>query len=283
MVPSIILSRKFGFNTLKVSYVKRLQRPSLFYINPYVNGSDRRNISFGNPNLAPEISHQFDLGYTSFKRGTVISSSIYYRVTNDVIQSLLNVNAEGVSETSYLNTGETDALGLNVFTSFTIKKVWTLRGNVDVHAFKARSGTDLGLENEGILAKLFVSSSFNFDKGWKADLFGFYNTPRITLQGKNPSFSMMSLGVRKEIWNKKGSVGITIVDPFSEIKRFKSELEGANFYQETNFNLPFRSFGINFSYTFGKLDFKAKRRSSKIRNSDLKQGDSGQGQQGGNN
>ena len=68
-----------------------------------------------------------------------------------------------------------------------------------------------------------------------------------------------------------------MIDPFNETKKFVSELEGETFYQETNFRLPFRSFGLNFSYTFGKLDFKAKQRSSKIKNSDLKAGDSGQG------
>jgi len=128
------------------------------------------------------------------------------------------------------------------------------------------------LENSGIQFKIFANSSFNFQKGWRADIFGFANSPRQTLQGRVPTFSMMSLGVKKEIWEKKGSIGITIVDPFNETKRFKSELEGATFYQTTDFRLPFRSFGINFSYTFGKLDFKTKQRKSKIRNTDLKDG-----------
>ncbi len=278
--PSIIVSRKFGFNTLKVSYAKRIRRPSLFYINPFVNSSDRRNVTFGNPYLAPEISNQFDIGYTSFNKGTVISSSVYYRRTNDVIQSLLNVDQVGISETSYQNIGINDAVGVNLFTSFALKKFWTLRSNFDVFSFTAKSER-LGLQNSGVQFKVFVNSSFNLQKGWKADVFGFANSPRQTLQGKVPSFSMMSLGIKKEILKKKGSVGITIVDPFNETKRFKSELEGPTFFQTTDFRLPFRSFGINFSYTFGKLDFKTRKRGSKIKNTDLKQGEGDGGQGGG--
>ena len=270
-VPSIILSRKFGFNTLKVSYVKRIQRPSLFYINPFVNSIDQRNVTFGNPLLAPEISNQYDIGYTSFNKGTVISTSVYYRRTNDVIQSLLNVNEAGVSETSYQNIGINNAIGLNVFTSFALKKFWTLRSNLDVYSFTAKSES-LGLRNNGVQFRIFANSSFNFQNGWKADVFGFANSPRQTLQGRVPTFSMMSLGIKREILKKKGSVGITIVDPFNETKRFMSELEGETFYQTTDFRLPFRSFGVNFSYTLGKLDFKTKKRSSKIRNTDLKDG-----------
>ena len=280
-VPSIILSKKIGFNTLKASYVKRIQRPSLYYINPFVNSVDQRNVTFGNPLLAPEISNQFDFGYTTFKRGTVIATSLYYRRTTDVIQTILEVNQSGVSETSFQNTGISNAFGFNIFTSFSIKKFWTLRGSVDVHAFNTKSES-LNLENTAANYKLFTSSSFDFKKGWKADIFGFANSPRQTLQGRIPSFSMMSLGIKKEIWNKKGSIGITIVDPFNETKRFQSELEGPTFFQTTDFRLPFRSFGINFSYTLGKLDFKAKQRRSKIRNSDLKEGDGGNNQGGGN-
>jgi hypothetical protein len=54
-------------------------------------------------------------------------------------------------------------------------------------------------------------------------------------------------------------------------------LEGEGFYQKSDFSIPFRSIGINFSYRFGKLDFKAKQPRSKIRNTDLKQGEDNQG------
>ncbi|NND34828.1 MAG: TonB-dependent receptor [Saprospiraceae bacterium] len=275
-IPSIILSKKIGFNTVKVSYVKRIQRPSLFYINPYVNLSDRRNITYGNPTLAPEISNQYDVGYTSFKRGTVLSTSLYYRRTTDVIQSLLNVSEEGISETSYSNIGLAHVYGFNLFTSFTIKDFWTLRSNLDLNSFYTKSES-LNLENRAFQYKAFLNSSFNFKHGIKADIFGFLNSPRFTLQGRTPSFSMMSLGINKEIFNKRGKIGITMIDPFNETKKFVSELEGVTFYQKTDFRLPFRSFGINFSYTFGKLDFKAKQRSSKIKNNDLKSGEQGQG------
>jgi len=128
-------------------------------------------------------------------------------------------------------------------------------------------------------------SSFNFKKGWKAEMWGFWNSPQQTLQGVNPSFSMYSFGFKKDLWNKRGSIGINIIDPFNKTKTFETDLEGVNpagnsFTQNSSFGLPFRSFGINFSYKFGKLDFKAKSRKSSIKNDDMKQGE-GEGQGGG--
>jgi len=111
---------------------------------------------------------------------------------------------------------------------------------------------------------------------WKIEGFGFMRSRRQTVQGKIPSFWMYSIGVKKDIWNKRGAIGVRMVEPFNRTKSFITELDGDTFSQRSEFKLPFRSFGLNFSYKFGKLDFKAKkRRSSKIKNTDVKSGGDG--------
>jgi ferric enterobactin receptor len=285
-LPSIILSRKLkGFSSIKVSYNKRIQRPSLFYINPYPEVSDRRNTTEGNPFLLPEITHQFDLSYNTYVKGTVIYASIYYKYTADAIESILNPillnDSTVISNTSFSNIGTRENIGLNIFSSKTIK-FWTIRGNVNASQYSGKgvlNGEEVSAK--AIVYNAFVSSSFNFKKGWKAEMWGFWNSPRQTLQGFNPSFSMYSVGFKKELWDKRGSVGINIIDPFNKTKFFRTELEGQNFSQASEFGLPFRSFGINFSYKFGKLDFKAKSRKSSIKNDDAKAGDGGGGLGGG--
>jgi len=125
--------------------------------------------------------------------------------------------------------------------------------------------------------RLNLSSSFAFKHGTRAEIFGFFNSPRRTLQGSNPSFSMFHFGIKKELFKKRGSIGISIVEPFNKWKSFNTELEGSNFYQRSEFKIPFRSIGINFNYRFGKLDFKQPRpKQSKIKNTDLKQGEGGE-------
>jgi len=285
-LPSIILSRKLkGFSSIKVSYNKRIQRPSLFYINPYPEVSDRRNTTAGNPFLLPEITHQFDLSYNTFVKGTVLYASIYYKYTNDAIESILTPmqinDSTVISNTSFSNIGTRENIGLNVFSSKTIK-FWTIRGNINASQYSGKgilNGEEV--KASAIVYQAFVSSSFQLKKGWKAEMWGFWNSPRQTLQGFNPSFSMYSVGVKKDLWGKRGSIGLNIIDPFNETKNFRTKLEGDNFSQTSNFGLPFRSFGINFSYKFGKLDFKAKSRKSSIKNDDQKQGDGGGGQGGG--
>ncbi len=281
ILPSIILSKKTNmFSTLKLSYNQRIQRPSLFYVNPYRNDIDRRNVSQGNPNLEPEIVHQIDLGYNTFVKGLVFTASIFYKNTQDLIESIVQVNEEGVAESIYQNIGVNNSIGFNTFISKTFNKVWTIRGNFNIFTYNAESNLEnYDLSNDGIQFNFFTSTSYTFKKGWKAEAFGFYRAPERTLQGERTSFWMTSVGFQKEFWDKRASIGIRIVDPFNRTKVFRTELTGDDFYQNSRFEVPFRSFGLNLKYTFGKLDFKAKTSRSKIKNDDQKNG--GDGQQGG--
>ncbi len=281
ILPSFIISKKTNmFSSLKLSYNQRIQRPSLFFINPYRNDIDRRNVSQGNPELEPELVHQVELGYNTYIKGLVLSAAVYYRHTQDLIEAIVEVNDLGVAESIYQNIGVNNSIGLNTFVSKTFNKKFTIRGNLSLFTYNAESQLEnYNLENNGIQYNFFSSCSYVFKKGWKAEGFGFYRAPTRTLQGDRTSFWMTSVGVQKEFWDKRASLGIRIVDPFNRTKNFRTELQGENFYQRSDFRIPFRSFGLNFRYTFGKLDFKAKTSRSKIKNDDQKSG--GDGQQGG--
>ncbi len=272
--PSITLSKRFkDFSSLKFSYNLRIHRPSLTYINPFVDNKDPYNISYGNPYIAPENTQQYEVGYSKFMKGSMINMSVYYRNTDDVIESYLFIDSSGVSNTTYYNIGKTDYYGINIFASVKLMKIIELRGNFDINKYYISGDVNNeDLKNEGYIYNGFLSSNITIFKDWKAEIWGFFRSPRYTLQGKNPSFSMFSLGVQKEIFNKKGKIGLRLVEPFKADKEFVTELEGSNFYQKNVLSVPFRSIGISFSYSFGKLDFKE--RKSFIKNDDLKQGGS---------
>ena len=280
LLPSIILSRKLNnFQTVKVSYTQRIQRPSLFYINPYTNASDRRNTQVGNPLLDPETVDQIDLSYNTFIKGIVVSSSIYYKQTNNIIESFLTVDPQGISITTYQNIGKNKAIGFNLFSSATIKKKLTIRGSFNYNTYDVE-----GISNGKTVSRNAAEYNGNFSgtydigKGFKVEGFTFFRSNRQTIQGNIPSFSMYSIGFKKEIWEKRGAIGIRMVEPFTKYKSFTTELSGDNFSLDSVYRLPFRSFGLSFNYRFGKLDFKAKsKRGSKIKNTDLKSGENNNG------
>ncbi len=291
LVPSFVVSRTFkNFSTVKLSYNQRLQRPSLFYLNPFLNSADIFNQSQGNPALKPELSHNVEFNYSMFVKSSVLNASVYYRRTNDIIESFVipvsvtdpaTGNIASGSRTTFRNVGSNNSVGFNFFGQINPVKPLTLRGNFNVFTYdiNANSGFTVTNTNTQLIYNAFLMGSYVFPKGLTFETFLITNSPRQTSQGKNPSFNMWNLGLKKEIMKKKGSIGLTIIDPFNENKNFRQNITGADFVQSSNFSVPFRSFGTSFSYRFGKLTMQAPRKKRGVTNDDLKQGEQNNGTQ----
>ncbi|MFC5283745.1 TonB-dependent receptor domain-containing protein [Pedobacter alpinus] len=280
VTPSFVVSRSFkNFQTVKFSYNQRLQRPSLFFLNPFRNSSDPLNASEGNPTLSPEVANNFELSYSTFVKTTIINASVFYRKTNDIIESVVSnyITESGKqgSLTTYKNVGTNNSFGVNFFGSINPVKALTLRANLNVNSYNI----NLNSQNANITALAnkiffiyngFTSATYVFPKGYTFETFLITSSPRRTFQGKNPAFNMWSLGLKKELFDKKGSIGLNIIDPFNERKNFKTEINSADFTQNSNFSIPFRSFGVNFSWRFGSLKVSTKPKKG-VKNDDLKQ------------
>lgn len=277
LFPSVVLSRAFSpFTMLKVSYNKRMQRPSLFYLNPFLNDSDPQNQLQGNPNLAPEISDNIELGYSTFIKGTVINASVFYRNTKAIIE---HYYFPAQKLTTYLNLGKSESYGMNVFASYSPIKNWNLITNIGVNSYEVKdpltnksSGTHL---NYNIMGR----TSLILKKGWNTEAFMVLNSTRRTFQGESGGIKIYGAALKKEIWNKMGSVGINVLNPFGRDLHIVNRNSGTNFVQNMDIYFPIRSFGVNFSYKFGKLKFAENK--GKIKNDDLKAGEQQQGGMGG--
>ncbi len=283
ILPSFIISRDLNqFSSLKASYARRIQRPSLRFIDPYVQVTDPRDVEVGNPELLPELSNQYELAYNAYIKGVVFNAAFYYRRTTDIIERFTEVNEEGVSINTYRNIGENDVFGMNVFSSGKIGDWWTIRGGVNINTYRSEgviNGVDLS--NNAIVWNGNLNSSMKFDGNWTLEINGFYRSPRPSIQGTRATYYRTSIAIQKELWDERGAIGLNISQPLNRELKFPVELEGPTFRQESERAFLARSIGVNFRYRFGKLNFKDRRPRSKIRNDDLKNDGGGGGGFGG--
>ncbi len=280
-VPSVIVSKTIKSQTIKLSYTKRIARPSLQFLNPFLNTSISTAYTQGNPTLRPEISQYAELNYSTYIGTSVVNLSAYYKHTSDLIEAIGTPYAlkAGTTITNYQNIGSNNSIGTSFFGSINPIKILTFRTSINAYTYKPDPSGAYHIEqslNDTYLSyNAFISGSIKLSNGFAAETFVILNSPRRTIQGTNPGFSLWIVGVKKEFLNKKATLGLNTFDPFTEYKPFNSKIQGNGFTQYSNTMFPFRSFGISFSYSFGKITFTNPQEKKKgVNNDDLKQGDS---------
>ncbi|MEL6804798.1 MAG: TonB-dependent receptor, partial [Bacteroidota bacterium] len=140
--------------------------------------ADPNNISIGNPFLDPERVDQIELAYNTFIKGIVLNGAIYYRRTSDLIESFLTVDTEtNVGQTTFLNIGEQENIGGNIFLSFRLWERLQLRGSFNIFNYSAtgiRNGQQLS--REAIIWNGNIGGSFDLGNEWAIETFGFFRS-----------------------------------------------------------------------------------------------------------
>ena len=272
-VPTIVFSHNFDKNkTLKLAYSKRIERPEYRELNPFINLSDPYNISTGNLFLKPEIGNNFELGYnTSFKKGGNLYVSLIERInTHDKKQITTfypnyligDSTYNNVSVTTNENVGEEYNSGISVSGSYPITSKLNLRGNLMItHRYQV-THLPMGNLSTGIRTRFNMNATYQLPKDLVLELFGFYSSAAKSLQGKSPQFFMYTFAFRKLFWNKNGSIGFTATNPFSKYVSQVSTTTTDNSVSAYIRKVPLRSFGVSFTYKFGKLEFSKKKEGS---------------------
>ncbi|MDQ1150896.1 ferric enterobactin receptor [Sphingobacterium zeae] len=282
LFPNIAFSYSYSKNsTFKILYGKRIQRPSLYYLNPFRNNTDRTNQIQGNPRLKSEIIHNIEIGgdFNFFKDNGQINVSLYYKNTNDIIEPVAqNIIENGniVMLQTFENIGRNKNFGTNFYGSLKFLKRFNLKANLDVYTYANSPYKDFlhsikELNKTFIIYKTFIGMDINLGRGYTFDSYLFYDSPQRTFQGEFAAFNLLNISFKKKILKDAAVVGITIVDPFNNIKNLGNYSESLNFIQTGNFSIPFRSFGLSLSWQFGKNKSNAYQSKEKqIRNDDQK-------------
>ncbi len=293
-VPSLTLQKQLtSTQTIKLAYSKRITRPSLQYLNPFINQANIKAQSVGNPELNPEVTQTVELDYNAFIGTNILNLSAYYRHTQGLIENIavpINVVVNGVTQggtlTTYQNIGVNNSLGGSFFGTITPFKALTIIGNLNAYTYNpdptGRFSSQQTQNGTYVQYRGFLRGTLTLPANYVAEVFTFGSSATHTIQGTTPTFSIFGVGVRKQFMNKKASLGLNAIQPFSKYKDFNTSLKSPGFVQTSSFQLPFRSVGLTFSYSFGKLSFSNPNAPKKgVNNDDLKQGDQGVGGGGG--
>lgn len=282
LVPSFNMSKKLANGkTLKLAYNKRIQRPSIQFLNPNIQAANPLNITVGNPKLDPEFTDNYELSYSTFIKGSTLNFSAFYRNTTGAIQSIRETFGAGDTlKTRFDNIGLERSYGMNFFGNVRIGKNLSLNGGSDF--FYAVLDNNLAanarIKNEGWVVNGRLFGNYNLKNGWGLQFFSFFRGRQVQLQGFQGGFGTYSLSFRKDFANKKGSFGMGAENFFATSIRIKNEIVSPAISQKSVNVLNNISIRFNINYRIGKMSFdQPVRRKKSVNNDDLKEGGEGGG------
>lgn len=284
LVPSARLGYKFSDATnLSLGYKMRINRPGIWYLNPYLDDRIPDAISQGNPNLDTEKSHAVDLQFSSYNSKLTYTLTGTYRFVNNSIESvdrlvndrdiegLPNPTGKDVIYSSYANIGHIQYAGLMAYANWTpiTNTRITLNGSVGYsHMSDGQS-----LRNHGWCTNIDASLQQTFAKTWIFNASYYVQTPQPTLQGKDARYQWYNFSLSKSFMDKRLTLTAYIINPFG--KRYfcyRSETVADNFRTTASSSWCQLYYGVSERFRIGKLKAQVKRAERSVENDDVKQG-----------
>jgi ferric enterobactin receptor len=270
-VPSIFLMKKLNEKqTLKLNYSKRINRPDYGELNPYINSSDPKNVSTGNPELKPELRNRYELAYNNDlgKTGSFMANLFYWISKNDIQPFIVYYPSIRVGDTVYTNVAVTTRenigteknAGTSIFFDLHFNSKFGVRSNFIFFYRHTINEVNKGYNSSNTNYRFNINASYQFTHDLAAEFFGNFSSPRHEAQGRYPSFTSYNMAARKQLWNKKASIAVTANNIFSKYINQETRLFGPGFVTTSLRKVPFRSVGINFTWKFGKLEFKQEKK-----------------------
>ncbi len=257
--PSIFVTQKLkNEQQLQLSYSRRVNRPRGWQVNPFRDVSDPNNIRIGNPNLRPEDIHSFELNYARFFKKLTLTTSVYYRQVNDVVQGIrLQATDENAATiTQFFNLSKSKATGFEVISKVDFTSKINATGNVNVFYNTLEGNEQYNLNSsDGVNWSANLTGNIQFPKNLFAQFQTSYNGPRITSQGRSVEVFVMDIGLRKDLLKSRAaSLSLNVRDVFNT-RKFGSTTNTDFFNQDFQRRMLGRMGTLTLSYRFGKQNF----------------------------
>lgn len=235
-------------DAMQLSYSRRVRRPVYRDLSPFITFSDNRNFFSGNPDLNPEFSDVIELGHIKYFEKGSIASSLYYRWTDDFIEMLRSVDAQGFSNTRPENLNFEQAFGLEFSSSYSPNPWWKMDLNFNLFRSEV-DGSNINSDFINSTTSWFVrkTSRFNISNGSFLQLRANYEAPINTAQGKRKALFFLDLAYNREIFNGKGRVTLNISDVFNS-RKIRTIARGSNFIAEKMSQRIQRQINLTVSY-----------------------------------
>ena len=287
IVPAVNLAYMFSpTSSLRANYNMRINRPSIWYLNPFRDTSNPTMIKYGNPDLDTEKAHLLGLTYSTFSAKFSANIGLNYMFTNNGIEGY-SFMKDGILEQTYRNAGKKQITRLSVWMNWNPGRTTRLSINLD-GSYSDFKSEQLNTRNSGFAGNFFANAQQTLPWDLRFSIYGGGSTKTVSLQGEGPSYNYYGMSLSKSfLKDKRLNVSINGSSIFNKYRTYNSETVTETF-RSWNYNKSHSlKYGISISWRFGDMKTRVKETVRSINNDDVKAGGDGNsgaggaGQQGG--
>jgi iron complex outermembrane receptor protein len=235
-------------NSFAINYGRRIDRPAYQDLNPFLFFLDNYTYQAGNPYLQPQFTHNIEFSHTY---NNFLTTTLNYSNTS-------NFFSETFEQSGYAtivrngNIGRYQNAGISVSAQIPVAKWWTaiVYTNVNYNQFDGMLyGEYLDVSATTFMANL--NNQFKFNKGWSAEVSGFYRSSGVEGQILIKPMGQLSAAVAKQLLKEKASLKLGIRDIL-----YTQQVKGNIDFQQTEATFhnsrDSRQVSLTFTYRFGK-------------------------------
>jgi Outer membrane protein beta-barrel family len=239
---------------LRLSYSRRIRRPSPRIMNPTDRSDDPLYRRVGNPDIEPQYTHSLSFDASaSTSWGNIRLSPYYRRITNDWAD-IQTVDAAGIATTTWKNIATTENYGASVTASLRRTGGWGGFASFSTHR-EVRDASNLANDYSGSSlrwsARTNVSGNLTSTLSMRAT--ASYTPAREVPQGRRSERFMTHLGFRQRLMDGRASINLTVSDPF-DLYDSTFQSRDLTYQQIGRSEEQMRAATISFSWSFGGLD-----------------------------
>ncbi len=249
-------------NSLSFSYSRRINRPGISLLNPFVNYSDPMNISFGNPKLKPEFINSYELGYQFSQNRKELSTSLFYRQTDDIIsrEMTLTGGEDPQTITTFENLQQGVSTGIEIVGNYPVTSWWRINGNI-TYFYKYLEDERLpDWDYEDDVWQFQLTSNWEILERFDMQARFHYNSAEITAgrtrgggcqqhggQGVIDENYYLDLGLRTDVLEGNGTISLRLSDVF-KTRTFDMYTYGDTFTSDLKRRRESRVLYLGFTY-----------------------------------
>jgi hypothetical protein len=240
--------------TLVLTYNDRLQRPSIWNLNPFKNNNDPLFITYGNPGLDPQVIHSLSVQTRFLKGGTFAGITFMGTYSNSMIVQYASFDpSTGVTSTTSGNLGKEIAVSANGNVSTKINKDWNVFLNGSIRYSHVVNKMDLSQRNAGFGGNANLNTSYSINKRFTASGYvGFYRSP-VTIQTHYPLNIWYGINAGYKFFKEKFTVSVGAANFLQKYRDYKLVTKDPAFVYTSTSTMPFRGLSVSLSWNFGKM------------------------------